>query len=172
MNQEAAYALLAADSYRDARRAENNDAPIPPGWTELPDYAISGSGEGAQLSGAGFSARVYRGPSGEIAISYAGTQFGGSGVGQTGDWLSGNAPLAFGLYGQQAMAAAELYQKVRAEQVLPGQVNNISFTGHSLGGGLAAMMAVLFDRPAKVFAPAPFGMSVNSTQYLRAPFED
>ena len=158
MNQEAAYALLAADSYRDARSDARNEAPIPPGWTELKDYAISGSGTGAVLSGAGFSARVYRGPGGDIVISYAGTQFGGSGIGQAGDWLSGNMPLAIGLYGQQAMAAAELYQKVRAEQG-----NNISFTGHSLGGGVAAMMAVLFDRPAKVFAPAPFGMSVNST---------
>lgn len=108
---------------------------------------------------------MYRGPGGEIAISYAGTQFGGSGIGQAGDWLSGNMPLAIGLYGQQSMSAAELYQKVRAKEG-----NNITFTGHSLGGGLAAMMAVLFDRPAKVFAPAPFGMSVNLTQYLRAPF--
>jgi hypothetical protein len=126
MNQEAAYALLAADSYRDARRVARNYAPIPLGWTELKDYAISGSGEGATLSGAGFSARVYRGPSGEIVISYAGTQFGGSGVGQTGDWGSGNAPLALGFYGQQAMAAAELYQKVRSELG-----SNIFFTGHN-----------------------------------------
>jgi Ca2+-binding RTX toxin-like protein/pimeloyl-ACP methyl ester carboxylesterase len=164
MNPEAAYALLAADAYRDARKSENNYAPVPPGWTELKDYAISGSGDSAQLPGSGFSARVYRGPGNEIVISYAGTQFGGSGAGQAGDWLAGNAPLAFGLYAQQAVTAAELYQRVRAELG-----SNITFTGHSLGGGLAAMMAVYFDRPAKVFAPAPFGASVDSTQYLRAP---
>ena len=128
MNQDAAYALLAADSYRDARRSSANFAPIDPAWTELKDYAISGSGEGALLAGAGFSGRVYRGPGGEVVISYAGTQFGGSGIGQTGDWLSGNMPLAVGLYAKQAIAAAELYQKVRANEGL-----NITFTGHSLG---------------------------------------
>ena len=58
MNQDAAYALLAADSYRDARRSSANFAPIDPAWTELKDYAISGSGGGALLAGAGFSARV------------------------------------------------------------------------------------------------------------------
>lgn len=95
MNQEASYALLAADSYRDARSVARNYAPIDPAWIELKDYAKSGSGANAQLPEGGFSARVYRGPGGEIVISYAGTQFGGSGIGQAGDWLAGN--YAFGI---------------------------------------------------------------------------
>ncbi|MFS2035131.1 calcium-binding protein [Polaromonas sp. CT11-55] len=97
---------------------------------------------------------------GEIVIAYAGTQFGGSGAGQAGDWLAGNLPLAAGLLGPQAVAAAELYQRVAADLG-----KTVTFTGHSLGGGLAAMMAVYFDQAAKVFAPAPFGKSADPTQY-------
>jgi Ca2+-binding RTX toxin-like protein len=154
------YALLSGDAYRDAREFRGNYSPVPPGWTELTKYAISGSGANASFPGSGFSARVYRDVTGEIVIAYAGTQFGGSGAGQAGDWFAGNMPLAVGLLGPQAIAAAELYQRVAADLG-----NNITFTGHSLGGGLAAMMAVYFDRPAKVFAPAPFGKSADPTQY-------
>ncbi|WP_371256958.1 hypothetical protein [Ottowia sp. oral taxon 894] len=38
----------------------------------------------------------------------------------------------------------------------------ISFTGHSLGGGLASNMAVWFNRPATTFAEAPFEAAVNN----------
>ena len=160
MTQSYDYALLSADSYRDTRRSEENYAPLPQGMTELTQYAVSGSGTTADLAGFGFSARVYRDASGEIIISYAGTQFGGSASGQFGDWVAGNLPLAVGLFSPQALEAAKLYQRVKAEQG-----DNITFTGHSLGGGLAALMAVYFDRPAKVFAPAPFGKSADLSQY-------
>lgn len=162
MTQPFEYALLSGDAYRDTRQFNKNNAPIPQGWIELTQYAISGSGPNAKFPGSGFSARVYRDVTGEIAIAYAGTQFGGSGAGQAGDWLAGNMPLAVGLLGPQAVVAAELYQRVAADL---GN-SNITFTGHSLGGGLAAMMAVYFDRPARVFAPAPFGKSADPTQYL------
>ena len=35
----------------------------------------------------------------------------------------------------------------------------ISFTGHSLGGGLASLMAVYFNKSATTFDPAPFMLS-------------
>ena len=38
----------------------------------------------------------------------------------------------------------------------------LDVTGHSLGGGLASLMAVFFDRPATVFDEAPFEMSADS----------
>jgi trimeric autotransporter adhesin len=167
MNSTAEYALMAAAAYWDIRGLDNgkplesNRAPIPPGWTILTAYDVKGSG-GASWDG--FSARVFKGPGGQIVISYAGTEF-GSGkplIGTTPDFLFGNMPLAAGVYGTQAMLAAELYQRVKAEQG-----GDISFTGHSLGGGLASMMAVWFKRPAKVFAQAPFQASADVTQATR-----
>ncbi len=37
----------------------------------------------------------------------------------------------------------------------------ITLTGHSLGGGLASIVATFFDQPAKVFDTAPFEYSVH-----------
>ena len=166
-------ALLAAGSYWDVRKSDetfDNHAPLPEGWRVLTDYDTSNTG-GVVLLRSGFSARVYQNTStSEIVISYAGTEFGLNRAGFWNDFVSGNVPLAFGNYGEQAYQAALLYQRVKAD--LGG---NISFTGHSLGGGLASVMAVWFDRPAYVFAPAPFEKSADSTQpthflaeYLRA----
>jgi len=153
MDQPTTYSLLAADAYWDARSATFNQAPIPPGWKVLDEFTVSGSGANASFGGSGFSARVFQGPAGEIVISYAGTEFGGSTNGLINDFTSGNIPLAAGSYGMQAAQAALLYERVQEKF---GANSNISFTGHSLGGGLASLMAVWFDRPATVFDPAPF----------------
>jgi hypothetical protein len=161
MTQLYEYALLAAGSYDDIRVLDDNKTPIPQGWNELTAYAVNGSGSNASYTGSGFSARVYRGPGGETVISYAGTEFNPGSAGMTMDFLAGNLPLAAGLFSPQALAAADLYQRV-----LAGVGPDITLTGHSLGGGLAAMMAVYFDQPAKVFAPAPFRSSVDAGQYL------
>ncbi len=115
----------------------------------------------ATLLGGGFSARVYKGPGGQIVISYAGTDV-SSKTGFVADFLSGNVPLATGLYGAQALEAAKLYLQVKADPALAG--SPITFTGHSLGGGLASLMAVWFDQPAYVFAAAPFQRSADATQ--------
>lgn len=161
-------ALMAAGSYWDVRKGEvdpqngidtDNDAPVPAGWKVLTEYDTSNTG-GIVFFRNGFSARVYQNIStNEIVISYAGTEFGLGRAGFYNDFLSGNIPLALGLYGDQALQAAQLYQRVWSEKG-----GNIAFTGHSLGGGLASVMAVWFDRPAYVFAPAPFEKSADTTQ--------
>jgi Ca2+-binding RTX toxin-like protein len=160
MDQATTYALLAAGAYWDVRPEIGNRAPLPPDWTVLEEFTVSHSGSGAAAFGNGFSARVYQGPSGEIVISYAGTEFGGSTAGLINDFLAGNVPLASGGDGSQAHEAAILYEQVLARF---GEAANINFTGHSLGGGLAGLMAVWFNRPAIVFDPAPFEASAIDT---------
>jgi Ca2+-binding RTX toxin-like protein len=161
LTQPATYALLAAASYADIRTDPRNQAPIPSGWTELTQYARSGSGTGTTANG-GFSAKVFKGPGGEVVISFAGTEI--SLVGGTSDFVNGNIPLARGGASSQAYQAALLYQQVKKEQG-----PNITFTGHSLGGGLASVMAVWFNQPAYVFAPAPFQASADATQATSDP---
>jgi RTX calcium-binding nonapeptide repeat (4 copies)/Lipase (class 3) len=159
------YALLSAGAYDDTRFREENRAPIPVGWTELTQYQINGSGSYAinkttgDLKTSGFSAKVYQNGN-EIVIAYAGTEFAIPSAGGNADFLQGNIPLARGSASAQLRDAASLYLRVSADLG-----SNITFTGHSLGGGLAAIMAVYVDRPAKVFAPAPFLRSVDSAQY-------
>ena len=163
MTYESDLSLLAAGSYWDIRKFASdppfdNRAPTPSGWEVVPGYDTPFSGG----RGNGFSARVYKNSStGEVVISYAGTEFGNTTSGFISDFISGNIPLALGRYGAQALEAAKLYQRVKADAALS---DNITFTGHSLGGGLASVMAVWFDRPATVFAAAPFQRSADSSQ--------
>jgi Lipase (class 3) len=168
MTMQSDMALMAAGSYWDVRKSGagfDNRAPIPAGYKVLTVYDRSDSGPNAVT---GFSARVYQNiATGEIVISYAGTEFDTSSDGLVADFVSGNIPLALGKYGAQALAAAKLYQQVKADPLLS---DNISFTGHSLGGGLASLMAVWFDRPATVFAPAPFQASADITQITLLAF--
>lgn len=136
MTIQADMALMAADSYWDGRRGainsqtgidSDNDAPIPSGWRALTAYDVSDSGPNAST---GFSARVYENiANGQIVISYAGTEFNKSSVGLYADFLSGNIPLALGGASAQALEAAKVYQRVKAD---PNLSDSISFTGHSL----------------------------------------
>ncbi|MCX7149367.1 MAG: hypothetical protein NTY05_08130, partial [Rhodocyclales bacterium] len=129
------YALLATRVY-DA--SANNKTGIPVGWNELiwqRDYNQSG-----------FSAGAYRKGS-ALVISYTGTN-------QTADWLNGNTAALGGLLpAPQIFEAMRFYLDVKAANP---DATSFSFTGHSLGGGLAALMGVFFDKQAVVFDEAPF----------------
>ena len=100
----------------------------------------------------GFAARVFRKQgTDEFVISFRGTD----------DFekdLSDNLGFLFTPMLQQARDAEALVQAVINE--LPGA--DITFTGHSLGGGLAAMMAVRYDKEATVFNPAPYSLVIDA----------
>ncbi|HOW32325.1 MAG TPA: hypothetical protein PLP88_12245, partial [Bacteroidales bacterium] len=116
--------------------SDNNTIDLPAGWNEvdwLPDQ------------GSGFSAGVYVSGT-EIVIAYAGTN-------ESMDYLSYVA--AAGLPATQVFAAMSYYLTFR--DAYPSY--NISFTGHSLGGGLASLMAVFFDKQATVFDEMPTQLS-------------
>lgn len=131
-------ALMAGMAYRSTR-ADINRFPLPDGWAEIPLSHLTFPG--------GFEAVSFTNGS-EIVISYAGT---GPGL---SDW-DANIGLALGFGSEQLRQAALYYLEVK--ETNPGAM--ISFTGHSLGGGLAALMGVFFDRPAVTFDQAPFGAS-------------
>lgn len=106
---------------------DQNRPLLPDGWEQL-EYHPDGPD--------GFSYGVFRriGTT-EIVLAFAGTN---SGI----DWFA-NLTNGIGLSSTQTTAAALAYLKAKE---LYGE--NISFTGHSLGGGIASTMAVWFDRPA------------------------
>jgi len=131
-------AALAAHTYFVGRSAENR-ASLPVGATLLDHYSDPMTG---------FEASVYS-YAGKTVISYAGTLPG------TID-LMADASLAFGVPDDQLKQAAEFYEA--AKQTYGG---DIVFTGHSLGGGLAALMGVFFDKPTVAFDEAPFRLSAT-----------
>jgi Ca2+-binding RTX toxin-like protein len=144
-------ALFAANVYGNKVevRSAQNTLPIPDGWTPIAKLVLQD----------GFMATAYQRDS-EIVIAYAGTT-----DENLLDWLTGNAPAATAAtLALQVMDAAKFYLDVKAAN--PNA--SVSFTGHSLGGGLASLMAVYFDRPATVFDEAPFQKSADSATVVNA----
>ncbi|WP_096696131.1 hypothetical protein [Polaromonas sp. AER18D-145] len=131
-------AQLALYVYNVTRNLENRPE-LPDGWARLeyhPDDAI------------GFSYGVFQNSAtGEVVVSFTGTN-----EKQVADFLLANLPAGVGLSSLQVNAAA----RVAANAISTYGASNVTFAGHSLGGGLASIMGVWFDRPSTVFDPAPF----------------
>ncbi len=107
------YAILSLYVYEVALRPTNRPQ-RPEGWEVL---------ELATDNVFGFSYGVFRSPSGEVVVSYTGTN---EGI----DWAS-NLGNGAGIGSPQATAAALVYLRARDQYGA-----NITFTGHSLGGGV------------------------------------
>ncbi len=137
------YAVMASAVYGGV---SPNVLEAPPGWS----MALFDNG----LASFGFKYGVFmRGD--EVVIAYAGTDPGAV------DWVS-NAVIGAGLPVPTQLEQAAIVFAAVTEYVQAQNPNaTISFTGHSLGGGLASVMAVWFDKRAVVFAPAPFENAVR-----------
>ena len=139
------YALMAGAAYASTRGSVN-EIPAPQGWTEIAHPVNDASG---------FEAAIFQRGT-EIVISFAGT---GPGL-WNGDW-STNVLSALGAVTEQLKQAALYYEQIKATN--PPGTTLISFTGHSLGGGLAALMGVFFNKLAMTFDQAPFRNAANTT---------
>ena len=140
-------ALLSSAAYRTDVNPTNrveptHDAAYLPGF--LGYKSIAG------ISGFEASAFEYQG---KIVIAYAGTN-----TDQKVDLVT-NAALALGITHPQLVQAAEFYLAIKNDPAYAGK--QIVFTGHSLGGGLAAAMGVFFNQQAVTFDPAPFRLAAT-----------
>ncbi len=152
------YAILAAHVYNDARGPLNLLDLGGLGWVKLPE-SVSNM-ESDPLSN-GFSASAYQ-KGDQIVIAFKGTDFLiGVNDGQTISDISTDIRLGLGFGSAQLTAAVLFYQKIKATYLNTENPNiEISFTGHSLGAGLASLVSVLVNEPAVVFANAPFAASI------------
>jgi len=135
------YSLMAGRSYQSTRN-KKNWFPVPTDWREI---------EGVHdVTSSGFEATAFRNlDTNEIVISFAGT---GSIFNK--DWWA-NFGLTLGNCVQQLRDAAAYYMDIKEKNANA----TITFTGHSLGGGIAAILGVLFDVQTTTFDQAPFSRS-------------
>lgn len=154
------YALMAGRSYQTNRDPNGiNWFPVPNGWNEflhIPNNSLPSVG-GFEMSAFQSNAN-----STEIVISFAGTNGDGGGI-LTNPDKQADAALAGGFWSDQLGQAAAYYLEIKA--INPGAT--ISFTGHSLGGGLASLMSVLFGETAFTFDQAPFQAALAQAQNLK-----
>jgi len=105
----------------------------------------------------GFEARTFQ-KGAEVVISYAGTNP-DDGILPPGPDNTANILLGLGFSSEQLVQAAKYYLQIQADVTANNPNATISFTGHSLGGGLAALMGVFFGKRALTFDQAPFAQS-------------
>lgn len=119
------YALMAGAAYVSNRKEENL-FPVPIRWTSTRNTQPAG--------GSGFEAIAFirtgteLKTSPEIVISYTGTNGDGD--------IPADLALGAGKFSEQLMQAALYYLDIKAAAPKDAK---ITFTGHSLGGGLAAL---------------------------------
>lgn len=145
------YALMAGASYIDTRLPINR-FPIPTGWNLVsrnPQDNTSG------FEAATFGNSTTIATSTDIVISYAGTYDIPSNPLTNPDMLA-DAGLGFGTGSVQLLQAADYYLQVKASAPAGA---HITLTGHSLGGGLAALIGVFFGETAVTFDQAPFAQT-------------
>ena len=164
------YAILADSIYWNIRKGgtkideqiQSNWTPVPTGWELIKQESGSGKGD---WNFDGFTARAYKNSTtGNIIIAYAGTEF----ENLAGDWFGNNLTLGGADNAEQANKAALFYHHIKHEH--PNA--DISFTGHSLGGGLAGLMGILFDKEAVIFDHAPFKAAALADSPLVAEYSE
>jgi len=156
------YALMAGRAYQTTRdRKGINWFPIPQGWSELAH--VPNNPGFPEFTGAdGFEAVAFKNGT-DIVISYAGTN---PNILLDPD-NKANIGLATGFGSVQLLQAAEYYLQVKAANTDPNVT--ITLTGHSLGGGLAALVGVFFGVKAVTFDQAPFANSAQDNSLLPNP---
>ncbi|WP_298303281.1 tandem-95 repeat protein, partial [uncultured Erythrobacter sp.] len=184
MNRELMLAILALDSYNrnygqntltnlgdsvtDQEEAGRKlgDATIlnvdlPEGSIEAGFYAITYDWNGERI----ISYRGTDNPFGQDGlIAVVGSLFNGSATG--GDIANGYG-VAFGFPdGIQATLSIEYYRAVAGDELAS---NNITITGHSLGGGLGGLVAELYNRPLYALDPMQFGLAAERAWFMLDP---
>lgn len=134
-----------ADAMFDLASNAYADSGAPPGWHRLSRAELAAYGVTMPSGDHDFEAAVYRGPDGEIVVAYRGSQTGKDGWEDVEDWTQ-NVQNAGGLPSSQGEQAIDL-----ATQVTEVFGDDVEFTGHSLGGSLAAMASVATGGEATTF---------------------
>ena len=136
LSQSTDLALLSSDSYNQGAYGQGN---VPPGWVRLEVEQPPGAAD------SGFHATAYKNElTGQVVIAYAGTNDMKDVTGSDFDVLLHKVP-------DQRDQAFDFAERAAVVAGLGTDVSSITFTGHSLGGGLAQLVAFEYDAPAMTY---------------------
>ncbi len=162
-SQDLLYAILAMDSYNRGSGSSLGDPDTGLPGTSIANLEIINNSDQTGDTGLSFFASAYKDTKGtadtsddEIIISYRGTDFIPADM-ITG-WSTGNGAWD----SLQALIGTNFLHNIVGSDPENNPFNaNISFTGHSLGGGLAGLMASVYGKEAIIFNNMPFIRSAN-----------
>ena len=124
----------------------DHDDYIPAGWEHVSDDELKELGinpKAFEKLVSGFSATLYRDVDGRYALAFRGTN-------ELQDWAS-NAGNSL-LFSQQAAEAAQLTDHIKQRLEANGvKADQLSLTGHSLGGGIASIASLTSGVRAATF---------------------
>lgn len=136
LGQSRDLALLSSDAYNEGAYGQGS---VPPGWVRLEVEQPAGAAE------SGFHATAYKNElTGQVVVAYAGTNDMKDITGSDFDVLLHNVPA-------QTAFAIKFAEDAAKEAGLGGDLGSITYTGHSLGGGLAQLVAEANNAPAMTF---------------------
>lgn len=142
-----------ADMLKFIEGAYGGDVDLPDGWSKLTkDQLLALGVEPILLTRDGLNAAVYTDGHGHYVVAYAGS----TGALWETDWVNnGGTALSLGtvfpVSSSQAQAAMDLALKMK----LAVGVDNLQFTGHSLGGGEAGLASMATGAKATTFNASP-----------------
>ncbi len=157
-SQDLLYAILAMDSYNRG----DDGTQIAPDSSSIANLEIINNSDDTEDTGLSFFASAYKDTKGttdtsddEIIISYRGTD---SPLDMVTGWTTGAGAWA----SIQAIKGTSFLYNIIENDTENDPFNaNVSFTGHSLGGGLAGLMGSVYGKEAIIFNNMPFGLSAN-----------
>ena len=150
-------ALMAAYSYRDQNANKYLEQLKAFNWTEVGNSISSLSGLKATL----FKRTTEKNgeSSTEYALAYAGTDFNFGSLSEISEAIKDIVADVQNYVGVPSSQQAEV---VAIASILSSKCDDLTFVGHSLGGGLAALSSMVTGEPAITFNPA----SVNGLSKL------
>ena len=133
------------------------DHPTPEGWTELTDADLRRLGLSHEMfvdARSGFHATLFRSDSGDYVLAYRGSD-------QARDWIA-NIQQGAGAPSRQYVLGVSLATNVKEALRTREPDAQLTFVGHSLGGGLASKAAIATQTAAVTFNAA--GLSFGETE--------
>lgn len=150
--------ILAMDAYNQGYDTKLIHGKTNIGGAEVQERPVSSTI--AEWKSSGFYAASYK-VGGETIISYRGTNTDTEQTTGSDIWSGWTVAAGYTGPGSQAGLAFQFYEDVTQQSTGDGRAENVTLTGHSLGGGLAGLIGSTTGTDAILFDHMPFTIAAG-----------